>query len=1244
MADRGDTHYSVPTLNKWFFISSALLLVATFWMVIDDWNSPWKTYQAEFRHIETVRTEEAIASEAMQAQALSAAEVEGRLAEAEAALASRNAEVAETEEGLRQAKGELFTTSESTKKAKQDLAWERFLIEEHRVHDNDPTYGAERLKTFEDAFVALSAESELKIAAVAEWQAQLDALNANVSDLQRQKKAAKIDLDLLEKKLEKLAPSSGAGKLANFVRDFPGLDFVDPKNKVQKQVLPDLTFELNFTKGARIDMCQTCHQASDRAGYTEDVVVDGEPLDHPYLSHPRLDLFLTAKSPHPVSKVGCTICHRGSGQALDFIRSDHRPVMYEQVGPNQLAPTADHVEWQEEHHWHKQHHWDYPMLNRQNVEASCVQCHKGSMELIADDAPVVSRGYQLFEENGCYSCHKVEWYPTKRAPGPSLKNLQAKLERPWLESWISNPRDFRPDTKMPRFFHLDNFEPEEEIVQSEWGQGRMILGDEWNNNAIAAIAAYLVDSAPKQALPSIPGEAAQNADADRGRETFRLVGCLSCHNMGAYPGQDLMTSDPAWEENESNSHGPNLRGVATKLNRTWLYNWLKDPQAYWPETRMPNLRLTDLQAADITSYIMDDPDGVFTDTTPVWEEETRPYELDVLQEMARQFFAREGRVELNRRFAGENPDYAWNDADELLLAVGEKQIQHYGCFSCHNINGMEGMNPIGVELTNWGSKTVDKLAWEFRANILADANDWDLHTREEFKHYRENWIHEKLSNTRVFDEEKVRAPLERLRMPLFNLTAEDKQAITTFVVGLVDDEVEDAKMIPTPEQAAMDHGMRVVRQNNCMACHVIEPAQVTYHDEDGLLVTVLAEPVPIGDANVPPAMASLDGLLAEIAAYEADYGEEVEDLGFRLLENAPGLGQTGEAVFVVPDQIVSIVPAKGGDFVRTVVDYYLNGIEMHDPSSNELVSWSLGEDGAVMDVDGKLRSYTDKATDTVRWAFAPPVLLNEGGKLQRDWFYSFLLDPMPLRQQLRVKMPTFNLTEEEAGAIADYFAYKSEKNWPMRYTRTAHLAAGIEPRRELEGRGKPWPELSNLIDGNDPVSVADAAAAIGVKPDGLTAMEEGYQPDIDANFSKVVKWAEAWGFSMRGPVEPGLERIDQRAASYHSMFREGQSVAAKGVNCFKCHWLNGKGPDQMDAPEAWAPNLGLARERLRPDWTRDWLWNPTLIYPGTAMAANFASAQPDYQDQYPDSTNAQQIEAVLDWLFTMDKAELQAGQ
>jgi cytochrome c2 len=1244
MADRGDTHYSVPTLNKWFFISSALLLVATFWMVIDDWSSPWKRYQAEFRHIETVRTEEAIASAEMQQQAADAAAVEARLAEAEASLASRSDEMAVAKEGLRQAKGELFTTSEATKKAKQELAWERFLIEEHRIHEGDPTYGEDRLRGFEDRYLALEAESEVKIAAVAEWQAQVDALTAQVSDLEREQKAAMMDLDLLQKKLDKLAPESPAGQLANLVRDFPGLDFIGPKNKVQKQVLSDLTFELNFTKGARIDMCQTCHLAADREGFTEDVVVDGEPIDHPYLSHPRLDLYLTAKSPHPVSKVGCTICHRGAGQALDFIRADHRPVLYSYLDDDELEPTADHEEWKEEHHWHKQHHWDYPMLTSQNVEASCVQCHKGSMELIAEDAPVVSRGYQLFEENGCYACHKVEWFPTKRAPGPSLKNFQAKLDREWLEGWINNPRDFRPDTRMPRFFHLDNFKPDQEIARSEWGQGRVILGQEWNDSAIAAISAYLVDSAPEQPLPAIPAEAAQGADADRGRETFRLVGCLSCHNLGAYPGQDLDTADLAFEENDKNSHGPNLRGVATKLDRTWLYNWLKDPKAYWPETRMPNLRLSDQEAADITAYIMDDPDGIFTDTPPVWEEKTRPYDLEVLQEMARWFYSRLGREELTRRFEGQVEEARWDRAEDLLVAVGQKQVQHYGCFSCHNINGMEGMNPIGVELTNWGSKTVDKLAWEFRANILAEENGWDLDTREEFKHYRENWLHEKLSNTRIFDEEKVKTPLERTRMPLFNLTAEDKQALITFVVGMVDDEVPDAEMVETPAQASMDQGMRVVRQHNCMACHVVEPARVTYLDEDGQTVTVHAEAVPIGDMKTAPVMNGLDGLLAEIAAYEAEYDEEIEDLGFRLLEPAPGVGLPGESVFLTPDQLVEIVPAQGGDFVRTVVDYYMNGIPMHDPSTGEVASWTLGEDGAVGDVDGKARAYGDKAYDTVRWAYAPPVLLNEGAKLQRDWFYSFLLDPQPLRRQLRVRMPTFNLTDEEAGAVADYFAYKSEQEWPVRFARTAHVAAGLEPRRELDGRGKPWPELSNLIDDNEPLGTVEAAAQIGIGAGTLSGIEEGYQPDIDSSFPKVEGWADSWGFSMRGPVQPGLERIDQRAISYHASFREGQALAAKGVNCFKCHWLNGKGPDQIDAPETWAPDLGMARERLRPDWTRDWLWNPTLIYPGTAMPANFASAQPQYQEQFPGSSNAQQVEAVLDWLYRMDLEELAAGQ
>ncbi len=1228
MADRGDTHYSVPTLNKWFLASSALLLVSTAWMVIDDWNSSWKQNQAEFRHIETTRTRAEMETATMQAQADAALEVQGRLDEARAALAGRQDELDAAKEALRVAKGEQFTVSEGTKKAKQDLAWQIFLIEEHRVHEQDPTYKEDELLKFKAEYSLLEGESEIKAAAVAAANLAVVGLLEDVTRLEGEMKSAKSGLALLEVKLDKLAPDNAAAKLANLLRDTPGIDFVDPKNKVVKQVPGDLTFELNFTKGARIDMCQTCHQATDRAGFTTDVLVDGQPIAEPYLTHPNLDLFLTAKSAHPVSKFGCTICHRGAGQALDFIRTDHRPSNEEQT-----------AEWQEKHHWHKQHHWDYPMLSKDFTEASCVQCHKQSMEIIADDAPTVSKGFQLFEEKGCYACHKVDWYPTKRRPGPTLKNLQAKLDRTWVEGWIADPKAFRPDTKMPRFFHLSNYKSEEIISKSEWGTGRDMLGKEWNEAAVAAISAFLYESAPKQALPAIPAGVKEAANADRGRETFRVAGCLSCHNLGGYPGQDLPTEDIAFDENEYNDHGPDLRGVATKVDEAWLYNWIKDPASYWKETRMPNLRLTDQEAADITAYFMQDPDGIFRDQSPAWNPKQSDFKVDVLQEMARHFYARLGREELTRRITGEDEEHRWDQEDALLLAVGEKHVAYSGCFSCHEISGFEEMNPIGVELSTWGSKTVDKLAWEFRAKILAHENGWDQDTRDEFKHYRENWIGEKLKNPRVFDEEKVRLPLDRLRMPNFGLNDEEILALSNFVVGLVNDEVQRAEMVETPEQQAMNLGMQTVRQNNCMACHVIEPARVTFLNEDGERVTVAAEAMPLGDANTPPRMLSLAGLQAEIVASEAKYDAEVEEIIFRALEDTPGIGPIGSTFFVEPSKVVDLLPAKGGAFVATVIDYYKNGIPMHTGES-----WSLGGDGKVGDVDGKQdRSYQDVDFNTVRWTFAPPVLIDEGGKLQRDWFYNFLLDPFVLRPQMRVKMPTFNLTEEEAASIADYFAFKSAKEWPARFTRSLHTATGMQPGAGMTKDGKSWPELTNHNNGGELMSHADLAKAIGIKESVLRAIEDGYQPDIDASFSKVEAYAAEAGFSKSASVAPGTEKIAQRANSYHGDFQVGSRIAIEGVDCFKCHWFNGQGPSQMDTPVSWAPDLAVTRERLRPDWTRDWLWNPALVYPGTAMPGNFLAADPAYQEQFSGSTNEQQINAVLDWLYRLDKETAAAG-
>jgi mono/diheme cytochrome c family protein len=326
-------------------------------------------------------------------------------------------------------------------------------------------------------------------------------------------------------------------------------------------------------------------------------------------------------------------------------------------------------------------------------------------------------------------------------------------------------------------------------------------------------------------------------------------------------GRDVDRHEPHRRAGRYNDKGPNLRGVASKVDKTWLYNWIKDPKKWWPETRMPNLRLSDQDAADITAYLTEDLDHIFKDVPTTWKEKTSPVDLRTLQEQARWFFQKMGRTELERRMAGNDPENRWNDPQALLVAVGQEWVKNQGCFSCHEIRGLENAMPIGTELSNWGSKTVDKLDFGI-------AYRKDLAGLPELDHeYREQFLERKLQHPRFFDLEKVKNPKEKLRMPWFDFTDEQVQSLMTFVLGLVDDEVQLAKMVPTPEKAGMDRGMRALRQKNCVACHVVDAGRMSFEDEHGSLVTVDCELLPLPEEKMPPRMTDLEHLKATLAQW-----------------------------------------------------------------------------------------------------------------------------------------------------------------------------------------------------------------------------------------------------------------------------------------------------------------------------------------------------------------------------------------
>jgi mono/diheme cytochrome c family protein len=83
-----------------------------------------------------------------------------------------------------------------------------------------------------------------------------------------------------------------------------------------------------------------------------------------------------------------------------------------------------------------------------------------------------------------------------------------------------------------------------------------------------------------------PEQAAQLAELGK-RLYANKYGCNGCHSVGG----------------EGGKVGPALDRAGFRLNGTWIYRWVRNPQAMKPETRMPALGLSDADAKAVTMYL-----------------------------------------------------------------------------------------------------------------------------------------------------------------------------------------------------------------------------------------------------------------------------------------------------------------------------------------------------------------------------------------------------------------------------------------------------------------------------------------------------------------------------------------------------------------------------------------------------------------------------------------------------------------
>jgi cbb3-type cytochrome oxidase cytochrome c subunit len=1070
-----------PTLHLVFALSSIAMLLVTVWMVMADHLRPWKEVQRDFHLIERDKLAATEREKLQEQQKTSEAKIEALDAQIKAAQANAEARAAQLRAIDRDLKtyGAAFEGLDMQRRFKKtELDSKRSLYDgmiDRATNPEDERQAqiylmsvVEETKKELDKLSEEVEKADAKLKAKQSERAKID----NVEELAKEKERLTREVDRVQRLMEQ-KDDQYFGVLAWF-RSLPLVDFAAPPTKIQQISLPDLTINYNFKEVPRYDRCATCHQGIDRIGYDRDA--HGEIMTKVFRAHPFLTsgattinprgqevtagLYVDGNGKHPINSFGCTICHGGQGSGTDFTFASHTPDSLEQA-----------KEWEEKYHWQDFHFWDFPMLPRRFFESACVKCHTQITDI--PQAKKLQAGYERIVKFGCTGCHAIggesSYGPDlsdERQVGPNLAHVAFKNAKEWVLKWIANPHGFRPDSRMPRFYGLTN-----NSAKDDWPK---------NYAEIHAITHYLfTKSTPPAGFVDPPAK----TDPAKGKELFLQKGCMACHQHRPYQATDLqqadqragnpdykvdpaLTYDPkgfpaAVQDYARADFGPNLSNIAAKFQShsqglKWLTNWILAPERYHPKSLMPNLQLSQEDAADIASWLLSVPGQwpVQVEVPPLESREVR----DSVDELVELYVSKSGSFKPanGKSFAvslAEVKDFVANKVTEAdkLMYLGEKTISRLGCFGCHSIAGFENAKPVGTALNDWGLKSPTRLDYahiiEYLAEQPTDENGardgTDLFYQEKITHEtRMGFLFQKLHRPRSYDylkrTERYKPWDDRLRMPQF-AWANDPAAIEevmTFVLGLTNEKIA-ARYLPkthtTPSLTALADGSKVLNRFNCAGCHVLEMPKYT---------------IPAG---TPVAEAFTDWKSNLRSSYTARGGDYIPEVYPNLSYDPKtklDANEIEKELGVTEGDAASSVTVEGmpiGLFENELT------VQLWRPVTIRGYTFNIG-DNVTLD-QAKVQKQaahggnyawlyaTYEAERTGNpfdsfWNRLPPPLLREGNKVQTPWLSSFLRDPHMLRPAAGLRMPRFHFGKSETVPsrepewLADYFAARDRAEFP----------------------------------------------------------------------------------------------------------------------------------------------------------------------------------------------------------------------
>lgn len=543
------------------------------------------------------------------------------------------------------------------------------------------------------------------------------------------------------------------------------------------------------------------------------------------------------------------------------------------------------------------------------------------------------------------------------------------------------------------------------------------------------------------------------------------------------------------------------------------------------------------------------------------------------------------------------------------IALGETLFEELGCIGCHLVQGYEDLPKVAPNLRRIGAKA--EPAWLVR------------------------WV----TNPHEFRP--------KTRMPNFLFDAEQGTKIAAYLLSSTKSDSEDwLKERPLPagvnpaDKELVARGQELVNSVGCRGCHGFAPGEspaLLGKSKD--IAPNLSNVAEKTDARwiyywiKNPRMYSPEARMPSLRLSDE---EAVAITSYLLTLGTPKPDTALAAKLADPEEI------KAGE--KLVRKYGCAGC--HNVTGMEKESR----------IGVELTSFGSKLLTELFFGDTKDIPHN-----WEDWTFNKLKTPrIYATERIEQVMPKFGLQDDDIVAIRHFLrsrkSAKPDRNYRADTSERAarEIAGGRVVARYncqgchvIEGKGgairafyQEKPQMAPPILNGEGGKVQSTWFFHFLKqPVPLRPWLKVRMPTFgldDTEAKKVVEY-----FGALSELDNPYVHIDDAKIPSENLLAAQTLVSKDYFSCFSCHQRGDKSPEGK--PEEWAPDLGMAHERLNPNWIVRWLRNPQKVMPGTKMPSFYEEGEKGEPTGGPDDIfegdGLKQIQALRDYLMVLSKVD-----